>query len=116
VGKQGRIGGNDKAPKNEFSDGTEVFERSHPLLLKALELHIEMKKEFPNLKTLNVGKHGEYTGVRVVDTEVKKHHFHKDHKVAFEERLNAYREYVSRGGYLIEADMDLDVEGWTMQA
>ncbi|KAL7451309.1 hypothetical protein ACHAWC_003140 [Mediolabrus comicus] len=116
VGKQGRIGGNDKAPKNEFSDGTEVFERSHPLLLKALELHIEMKKEFPNLKTLNVGKHGEYTGVRVVDTDVKKNHFHKDHKAAFEERLNAYREYVSRGGYLTKADMDLDVEGWTMQA
>lgn len=115
VGKQGRIGGNDNAPKNEFSDGTEVFQRSHPLLLKALELHVEMKKEFPNLKKSNVGEGGQYTGVRVVDTDVKRHHFAKDHMAAFEKRLSAYKDYVSRGGYLIEADMNLDVEGWTME-
>mmetsp|Transcript_19056 Transcript_19056/g.29800 ORF Transcript_19056/g.29800 Transcript_19056/m.29800 type:complete len:199 (-) Transcript_19056:63-659(-) len=116
VGKQGRIGGNDNAPKNEFSDGTEVFQRSHPLLLKALELHVEMKKEFPDLQKSNIGDGGEYTGVRVVDTDVKKQHFSKDHKAAFEKRLSAYKDYVSRGGYMIESDMDLDIEGWTMEA
>ena len=116
VGKQGRIGGNDKAPKNEFSDGTEVFERSHPLLLKALELHVEMKKEFPNLQTSNIDEGGQYNGVLVLDTDVKRHHFHKDHKDAFEKRLNAYKDYVARGGYMIESDMALDVEGWTMEA
>jgi hypothetical protein len=116
VGKQGRIGGNANAPKNEFRDGTEIFQRSHPMLLKALELHIEMKRQFPNLRMTNVGERGQYAGVRVVDTDVTKRHFHKDHRGSFEKRLDAYKDYVSRGGYLTEADMDLDVEGWTMEA
>ena len=58
VGKQGRLGGSDNAPKNEFSDGTEVFQRASSELLKGLELHIEIKRQFPNLQTTNVGEDG----------------------------------------------------------
>ena len=52
----------------------------------------------------------------MIDADVERYHFNRDHKDAFEKRLNAYKDYVSRGGYLIESDMDLYIEGWTMEA
>ena len=108
VGKQGRLGGSDNAPKNEFSDGTEMFVPTHPDLLKALELHVEMKKQFPNLRTSNVDEEGgRYTGIRVVDTDLNLRGFHKNHRSVVEKRLEAYQAYVHRGGYMIDSDMDI---------
>jgi len=112
VGKQGRLGGNDNSPKNEFGDGSEVFQRSHPSLLKALELHLEMKRQFPNLQTSNVGEGKRYTGIRMVDTDVNFHSMHKNHRAAAEARLEAYRAYVERGGYMLESDMNIDLDEW----
>ncbi|KAL3794379.1 hypothetical protein HJC23_012916 [Cyclotella cryptica] len=115
VGKQGRIGGSDNSPKNEFSDGTEVFEPSHPDLLRALELHIEMKRQFPHLKSTNVaGEDGRlrYVGIRMVDTDLNVGSFAKDHRQVAEKRLEAYRAYVGRGGYMIDSDMDIDIDAW----
>ena len=112
VGKQGRLGGNDNAPKNEFSDGTEVFQRASTELLKSLELHMEMKRQFPNLQTSNVGKDGTYTGIRMVDTDANIRTMHKNHRAAAEAQIEAYRSYVKRGGYMVESDMDIDVEAW----
>ena len=112
VGKQGRLGGNDNAPKNEFSDGTEVFQRASTELLKSLELHMEMKRQFPNLQTSNVGKDGTYTGIRMVDTDANIRSMHKNHRAAAEAQIEAYRSYVKRGGYMVESDMDIDVEAW----
>lgn len=112
VGKQGRLGGSDNAPKNEFSDGTEVFQKSHPDLLKALELHIEMKRQFPNLQKSNVGKEKRYTGIRMVDTDINLRGMHKNHRTEAEKRLDAYRAYVERGGYMIASDMDIDIDDW----
>ena len=113
IGKQGRLGGSDNAPKNEFSNGTEVFQRSHPDLLKALELHIEMKRQFPNLKTSNVGgERSRYTGIRIVDTDVDFRSMHKNHKAEAQKKIEAYNEYVKRGGYMVDADMNIDVEEW----
>jgi hypothetical protein len=112
VGKQGRIGGSDNSPKNEFSDGTEVFQAAHPDLLRALELHVEMKRQFPGLKKINlVGEDGreKYVGIRVVDTDIKP-------KGVAEERLEAYRQYVARGGYMVDSDMDIDIDAWRMNS
>lgn len=117
VGKQGRLGGSDNAPKNEFSDGTEVFEPTHPDLLRALELHVEMKRQFPNLREANVGGEGgekRYTGIRVVDTDIRLGQFHKNHRNVAERRLEEYRAYVQRGGYMIESDMMIDIDGWRL--
>ena len=117
VGKQGRIGGSDNAPKNEFSDGTEVFQPSHPDLLRALELHIVIKREFSDLKTSNVGGEGNrYTGIRMVDTDLNLRGFHTNHRIAAEKQLEAYKDYVSRGGYMIDSDMDIDIDGWRVSS
>lgn len=112
VGKQGRIGGHDNAPKNEFSDGTEVFVRPSDLLLKALELHIEMKRNFPNLQNTNVGEGKAYTGIRIVDTDIDLRKIGKNHRSSAESRLEAYRAYVARGGYMVDSDMDIDIDEW----
>lgn len=115
VGKQGRLGGSDNAPKNEFSDGTEVFQRASSELLKGLELHIEIKRQFPNLQTTNVGEDGgrkRYTGIRMVDTDINFRNMHKNHRAAAETRLEAYKAYVERGGYMVASDMDIDMDDW----
>lgn len=108
VGKQGRLGGHDvNAPVNEFSDGSEVFAPSHPDLLKALELHIELKRQFRHLQSLNIidnssdGEEGRYNGVRIVDTDINNH-----------KAMEAYKSYVKRGGYMIDTDMDIDIDAW----
>lgn len=118
VGKQGRIGGTDNSPKNEFSDGTEVFQASHPDLLQALELHVEMKRHFPPLKTTNLAGEGpaaKYVGIRIVDTDINIGSFSPNHRKAAEKRLQAYKAYVERGGYMIESDMDIDINAWRIE-
>jgi len=113
VGKQGRLGGGDNSPKNEFSNGTEVFQQSHPDLLKALALHIELKRQFPNLQTSNIGGNGNrYTGLRVVDTDIQLRQMSYDQRSRVENQLEAYRAYVERGGYMINSDMDIDIDSW----
>ena len=112
VGKQGRLGGSDNAPKNEFSDGTEVFQLPSKELLKSLELHIEIKRQFPKLSS-NVGNDKSlYTGIRIVDTDANIRGMHKNHKAAAEMQLEAYNSYVKRGGYMIDKDMDIDIDAW----
>lgn len=113
VGKQGRLGGGDDAPKNEFRDGSEVFRKSHPDLLKGLELHVEMRRQFPDLQTSNVGgKEGGYAGIRMVDTDIDFRRLYRNHKAAAEQKLAAYKAYVDRGGYMVAADMDIDLDAW----
>ena len=113
VGKQGRLGGDDNAPKNEFSNGTEVFSKSHPDLLKALALHIELKRQFPNLQSSNIGGDGDrYTGLRVVDTDIQLHKMSREDRLSMENQLEAYRSYVQRGGFMIDSDMDIDIDAW----
>ena len=98
VGKQGRLGGHANAPANEFSDGTEVFEPSHSDLLKALELHIALKRQFRHLRSSNNDT------IRVVDTDIKLRNNHH--------MVEAYKSYVKRGGYMIDTDMDIDIDAW----
>lgn len=115
VGKQGRLGGSDNSPKNEFSDGTEKFQAAHPDLLQAMELHLEMKRNFPDLKTTNLAKidgREKYVGVRMVDTDFSLGGLAPNHKKAAQKRLDEYRAYVERGGYMINSDMDIDINAW----
>ncbi|KAL7555025.1 hypothetical protein ACHAWF_018620 [Thalassiosira exigua] len=113
VGKQGRLGGGDvHAPKNSFKDGTEYFEPTHPDLLKALELHIALKREFTKLQSNIGGEKKVYTGIRMVDTGVEYRKMHKNHRAAARKRMEAYSAYVERGGYMIDEDMDIDVDEW----
>jgi hypothetical protein len=84
-------------------------------LLQALELHVEMKRHFPALKTTNLAgdeRHKKYVGIRMVDTDVKPESFAPNHRKVAEKRLEAYKEYVARGGYMIESDMDIDINTW----
>lgn len=111
VGKQGRLGGDANAPINEFSDGSEVFQRSHPSLLKAMELHIEMKRQFPDLKRSNVGG-TRYAGIRMVDTDIDLARMHKNHRAAAKAKMEAYAAYVQRGGYMVDSDMNIDIDEW----
>lgn len=119
VGKQGRLGGTDNSPQNEFSDGTEVFEAAHPDLLQALELHVEMKRQFPYLKKTNLdGEEGKekYVGIRIVDSDVKPGSFAANHNRIAEKRLEEYRAYVKRGGYMIDSDMNIDINTWRVES
>ena len=111
IGKQGRLGGKPlrrkgwKLAKFElFGNKTEVFQRASTELLKSLELHIAMKRQFPHLQTSNVGKGGAYAGILMVDTDVN--------SSGVKEKMEAYRSYVERGGFMIDSDMDIDVDAW----
>ena len=80
---------------------------------------MEMKRHFPNLKRTNlVGEEGKekYTGVRIVDTDINLGSFAPNHRKAAESRLEAYKAYVSRGGYMIDSDMDIDINAWRIES
>jgi hypothetical protein len=113
IGKQGRLGGSENAPENQFSDGTEVFQPTHPDLLKALELHVELKRQFPHLQKSNIdGNENRYTGIRMVDTDIKLHKMAPNHRSYCEKAMEAYKMYVDRGGYMIDSDMNIDIDSW----
>jgi hypothetical protein len=85
-----------KYSHRKFADGSEVFERPHDSLLSAMELHIGLRRSFPN-KPENP-----YNGITMVD-EVT---FSKDRTDMLERRMQAYQDYVRRGGVMNEQDME----------
>ena len=93
-----------KYRKRTFSDGTEVFEKPHESLLKAMELHLGIKQAFPR-PTL----HTQYRGIRMID-EVDNS---RDRDRLLERRMKLYSDYVRRGGILTDGDFartSLDAE------
>lgn len=80
---------------------------------------MEMKRHFPALKTTNLaGEEGrkKYVGIRMVDTDIKPGSFAPNHRRVAEKRLEAYKEYVARGGYMIDSDMDIDINAWRIES
>lgn len=89
-----------------FATGSEVFERPHPSLLRALELHLALKKAFsipqqpPQQQSSSFG---EYHGcIRMVD-EVDDPH-HKSSQL-LQQRMKDYHAYIQRGGILCASDL-----------
>ncbi|KAL7555562.1 hypothetical protein ACA910_013038 [Epithemia clementina (nom. ined.)] len=109
-----------KYRNRQFADGTEVFEQPHASLLKAMELHLALKKVqykknkrelssasqqrpvFSSSSGSSSSTSPVYKGViRMVD-EVD---LPVDRTKLLERRLQEYQAYVERGGILSKADM-----------
>jgi hypothetical protein len=84
-----------KYQHRKFADGTEVFEQPHASLLTAMELHVSVRRAFPQVTS------GPYRGITMVD-EV---HSSRDRNDLLERRMEAYQDYVRRGGVMTEHDM-----------
>ena len=78
-----------------FADGSEVFERPHPSLLMAMEVHLALRAAMPNKPQKP------YRGIQMIDEVVREH----DRFPLLDVRMNEYNEYVKRGGVLSEEDM-----------
>mmetsp|Transcript_28629 Transcript_28629/g.78638 ORF Transcript_28629/g.78638 Transcript_28629/m.78638 type:complete len:495 (+) Transcript_28629:356-1840(+) len=96
-----------KYRSRQFSDGTEVFEKPHASLLKAMELHLALKRAFsPPVSSSSSSSRSNsnqkpYRGcVRMVN-EVDRV---RDATKVLERRMKAYHAYVARGGILSESD------------
>lgn len=106
VGKQGRIGGDKEGAKeNYFSDGTEVFEKPDPSLLTAMELHLQIQRNIRHQFDV-LAEPSEYQGIIMVDEIEKRLSFKgkMEHRNQVDEAMRKYRNYVDRGGYLIDTD------------
>jgi hypothetical protein len=95
VGKKGRIGGHDSKVENKFRDGTESFEVVSPLLLTAMQLHIDMRRTWP------ATPQDPYIGIRMVD-QVQQ----QSRSPLLERRMAEYTAYVARGGVMSTEDMN----------
>lgn len=83
-----------------FSDGTEVFDQATTNLLTAMKLHLDMRQKYPKKPSLP------YRGILMED-EVQPA---QQRTPLLENRMAWYRNYVNRGGVLIDTDWnDLDL-------
>ena len=101
VGKHGRLGnlGKKKQEKDDKDTPVEEIQGPSPLLPTAIQVHMEMRKNFPSKANAD----NKYTGVTMVD-EIKGRY--KGNIDRVNHRMKAYREYVQRGGILSEEDME----------
>lgn len=112
VGKKGRLGGTEDSPLNEFGDGKTKFVGPSHILLTAMELHVEIEKNFPSEKRSYRKKNysNNYQGViRMVDDEFDPIPYFKGkehHMEIIKKRMKAYNDYVLRGGIMSKEDME----------
>ena len=104
VGKKGRIGAQEGAPENKFSDGTETFVGPDPSLLSAMQLH---KAIIQNLRPQYKGNI-DYNGIVMID-EIEDGTFRNyvEHMDNVRNVMKRYQDYVDRGGVLLESDFEL---------
>lgn len=88
-----------KYRKRVFSDGTEVFEEPHSSLLTAMEFHLGIRRELVSERNHATGP---YNGIRMLDEVTNA----RDRSPLLERRMQAYEDYVKRGGIPIEVDMN----------
>ncbi len=109
VGKKGRIGGDGSSVENEFGTGKEKFIGPDPGLPTAMQLHLEMRKNYGyplEDNALNGAKKESYSGIVMlneVDLGKRPKGFAK-YTAMLDERMKAFDEYVARGGRMIESD------------
>eukprot|EP00550_Attheya_septentrionalis_P008865 CAMPEP_0198297130 /NCGR_PEP_ID=MMETSP1449-20131203/35584_1 /TAXON_ID=420275 /ORGANISM="Attheya septentrionalis, Strain CCMP2084" /LENGTH=498 /DNA_ID=CAMNT_0043997969 /DNA_START=168 /DNA_END=1660 /DNA_ORIENTATION=- len=98
VGLKGRLGARENAKHVEFSDGTETFEGADPSLLTAMEYHIELRRTYPSKPS------SPYKGIQMVndigDDQLYPRAKQLEHQKIVDERMDAFQDYVSRGGVL----------------
>jgi len=102
VGKKGRLGGAGSDIENEFGKGDEKFEGPSSQLVTAMEVHLAMRKRYP----VNSGEN--YTGIVMID-EVdygKRFKNQQLHRKLLDNRMKAFRDYVTRGGKMSDSDFN----------
>jgi len=108
VGKKGRLGGTEDSPLNEFADGKTKFAGPSSTLLTAMELHVEIEKNFPSEKRKYRKKISNGV-IRMVDDEFDPIPYFKgkeNHMEIIKRRMKAYNAYVLRGGIMSKEDME----------
>lgn len=85
-----------KYRKRKFADGSEVFDQPHESLLSAMELHLALRREFPQ------PPQKPYRGIRMVDQV----NVARDRTPLLERRMSEYQAYVDRGGVMSADDME----------
>ena len=91
-----------------FSDGTETFDfgGTGKSLLTAMQLHLEMKKQFTVINTDRTTFTKNYNGIRMIDEcSCSTCDHHENCSPLLESRMDDYQKYVERGGILSEEDM-----------
>jgi hypothetical protein len=110
LGKKGRLGGTKNSPINEFRNSTTATVKyDNPLLLTAMELHIELEKHFPSTKRKRFQYPQQFTGVITMINELDpKPSFNnkEKHLQLVQKRMKAYKEYIQRGGIMSKEDME----------
>ena len=105
VGRKGRIGGDKSDVENEFATGKEKFIGPDPNLPTEMELHLEMRKTFgyPNIEN---GVIPPYEGIIMVnDVDLnRKFKGYPEYIAMIDDRMQAFNDYVARGGQLAEVD------------
>uniref|UniRef100_A0A7S1B812 Uncharacterized protein n=1 Tax=Corethron hystrix TaxID=216773 RepID=A0A7S1B812_9STRA len=126
VGKEGRIGGGGvhNAMPNSFEKPPEV-EGPSPLLLSAMEMHIEISKSFYSVNMTSYEGIKSYEGILMLDL-IDRANWVKDKQDYFalvDRRMKAFEDYVERGGYMVEADYtdllddyNAELEEWEAKA
>lgn len=101
VGQKGRIGGTDKGgtPDYELGMGEDKFQAASSLLPTAIQVHLEMRKNFP--RRVKPGE--KYNGI-IMENDVGGSY--RGNKKRLANRINAYKKYVERGGILSETDFE----------
>ena len=119
VGKKGRIGGVDSSIENEFGTGKEKFLGPDPNLPTAMQLHLEMRKNYgyPDVgedKSISSSraKKKPYKGIIMINEVDLGNRGIPKYVSMLYERMKAYDEYVARGGLL--ADSDYENWKWTL--
>jgi len=114
VGKKGRIGGDKSDVENEFGTGKEKFIGPDPKLPSAMELHLQMRKTFgyPIVETGVSSKNSskKYNGIIMLNELdlSKRFRGYEKHITMVDDRMQAYSDYVTRGGQMA----DVDYQNW----
>eukprot|EP00587_Corethron_hystrix_P004390 CAMPEP_0113330430 /NCGR_PEP_ID=MMETSP0010_2-20120614/21628_1 /TAXON_ID=216773 ORGANISM="Corethron hystrix, Strain 308" /NCGR_SAMPLE_ID=MMETSP0010_2 /ASSEMBLY_ACC=CAM_ASM_000155 /LENGTH=403 /DNA_ID=CAMNT_0000192983 /DNA_START=45 /DNA_END=1256 /DNA_ORIENTATION=- /assembly_acc=CAM_ASM_000155 len=119
VGKEGS-----NAMPNSFEKPPEV-EGPSPLLLSAMEMHIEISKSFYSVNMTSYEGIKSYEGILMLDL-IDRANWVKDKQDYFalvDRRMKAFEDYVERGGYMVEADYtdllddyNAELEEWEAKA
>lgn len=113
VGKKGRIGGG--SVENEFGKKGDKFSGPDPSLPTEMELHLEMRQLYP------VKASEQYTGIQMIDQVDRQRGVgrsllgmsQQDYLQLLDDRMDAYHDYVQRGGVL--SGKDFQNWKWTLE-
>ena len=112
IGKKGRLGAHrhGNPTENRFGlFGNETFTFGDPLLNKAMDIHLAIRKHFPVNKMVDDSTPPSYTGIQMI-CEVNTKKFFKgkrEYVLLLDERIEAFSRYVKRGGVLSEEDIKM---------